>query len=57
MESIEGNRKDNFTIVRGVSDYHDGVQRREWQPYASLVAAAYAKSMILRVPYEDEDSD
>ena len=58
MQSIEGNRKDNFTIVRGVSDYIDGTQRREWQPYASLIAAAYAKTLILQLPVEEQsDSD
>lgn len=46
LESIEGNRKDSFMFIRGVSDYTDGSKNKEWQPYAALAAAAYMKTII-----------
>ena len=58
MQSIDGNRKDTFAVIRGVSDYRDGTQRREWQPYAALAAAAYMKTLVLQLPAEnDSDSE
>ena len=41
-----GNRKDCYIIVRGISDYKDGTRKKEWQPYASLAAAAFTKAVI-----------
>ena len=32
LESIVGNRKDSFMFVRGVSDYVNGSQNRDWTP-------------------------
>ncbi|KAF5300495.1 hypothetical protein FQA39_LY02294 [Lamprigera yunnana] len=46
IESILGNCKDSFVCIRGISDYKDGTRRKEWQPYASLVAASVMKSII-----------
>lgn len=46
LESIVGNRKDSFMFVRGVSDYINGMQNKEWQPYAALAAAAATKAII-----------
>ena len=46
IESILGNCKDSFICVRGISDYKDGTRRKEWQPYASLVAASVMKAVI-----------
>ncbi|XP_064595166.1 uncharacterized protein LOC135461847 isoform X2 [Liolophura sinensis] len=46
LDSIEGNRKDSYMIVRGIADYVDGDKHKEWQPYAALAAAAYTKTMI-----------
>lgn len=45
LESLDGNRNNSFMIIRGISDYSGG-SRKEWQPYASLAAAAYMKSLI-----------
>lgn len=50
LESIEGNRTESFIVIRGVCDYEDGSKKKEWQPYASLCAAAYMKAMILMIP-------
>ncbi|KAG8198073.1 hypothetical protein JTE90_020903 [Oedothorax gibbosus] len=46
VESIFGNRKDDYVFIRGISDYKDGSKKKEWQPYAALAAAAVMKSII-----------
>ncbi|XP_076092610.1 uncharacterized protein LOC143064006 isoform X2 [Mytilus galloprovincialis] len=59
LESIVGNRKDSFLFIRGIADYSDGTRNKEWQPYASLVAAAMMKTIIRLIsnPYLSEDED
>jgi nucleoside phosphorylase len=39
-------------VVRGICDYCDAHKNDDWQPYASLVAAAYARAMIETLPDE-----
>ncbi|GFU03739.1 uncharacterized protein NPIL_546322 [Nephila pilipes] len=46
VESIFGNRKDDYVFIRGISDYKDGTKKKEWQPYASLAAASVMKAII-----------
>ncbi|XP_055370770.1 uncharacterized protein LOC129605192 isoform X2 [Condylostylus longicornis] len=46
LESIIGNCRDSFILVKGVSDYKDGLSTRKWQNYSSLIAAAVMKSII-----------
>ncbi|ESO04745.1 hypothetical protein HELRODRAFT_172421 [Helobdella robusta] len=46
LESIVGNRKDSFILVRGVCDYYDGTKNVVWQPYSALVAASFMKTII-----------
>ncbi|CAI6334823.1 unnamed protein product [Periconia digitata] len=36
-------------VVRGISDFADASKNDEWQPYAALTAAAYAKEMLLKL--------
>ncbi|XP_013781407.1 uncharacterized protein LOC106465714 [Limulus polyphemus] len=56
VESIYGNRKDNYTFIRGISDYKDGTKNKEWQPYSALVAAAFMKAIICALdPCDDQD--
>ena len=50
MDSVEGNRKDSFLVIRGVADYGDGTSKREWQPYAAAAAACYMKALIQQLP-------
>lgn len=59
LESIVGNRKDSFVFLRGIADYYDGSRNKEWQPYASLVAAGYMKAIIKSIsnPHLSEDED
>ncbi|KAK3919649.1 50S ribosomal protein L9 [Frankliniella fusca] len=46
IESVQGNCRDNFAVLRGIADYKDGARRSEWQPYAALAAASVMKAMI-----------
>ncbi len=50
MESIDGNRKDSFIIIRAIADYYDGTTSKEWQPYAALCAAAFMKTLLCALP-------
>lgn len=49
VESIYGNRKESYIMIRGVSDYKDGRKKKEWQQYSALVAAAFMKSIIVNL--------
>lgn len=46
LESIYGNRKDQYVLIRGITDYKDGTREREWQNYSSLMAAAVLRSIV-----------
>ena len=37
-------------IIRGVCDYSDTHKNKEWQGYAAMSAAAYAKDLLCRIP-------
>ncbi|KAL4900379.1 hypothetical protein BDW74DRAFT_182708 [Aspergillus multicolor] len=37
-------------VVRGICDYCDSHKHKEWQGYAALTAATYAKLVLLKVP-------
>ncbi|KAL4861711.1 nucleoside phosphorylase domain-containing protein, partial [Aspergillus spectabilis] len=39
-------------VIRGICDYCDSHKHKEWQPYAALIAAAYAKAVLMQVPQE-----
>jgi len=36
-------------VVRGICDYSDTHKNKEWQGYAAMVAAAYAKNLLFRI--------
>ncbi|KAF2023522.1 purine and uridine phosphorylase [Setomelanomma holmii] len=42
---------DNFPclVIRGICDYSDSHKNKEWQGYAAMTAAAYAKDLLGRV--------
>jgi nucleoside phosphorylase len=40
-------------VIRGICDYSDSHKNKEWQPYASSVAAAYAKRLLRVIPPEE----
>ena len=57
IQSILGNRKECFMILRGIADYKDGTRKKEWQPYAALSAAAFMKAVLCRLdPMTSNDS-
>ncbi|KXJ86460.1 hypothetical protein Micbo1qcDRAFT_219483 [Microdochium bolleyi] len=37
-------------VIRGICDYADSHKNKEWQGYAAMVAAAYAKELLHQVP-------
>ncbi|KAK6523259.1 hypothetical protein TWF694_006148 [Orbilia ellipsospora] len=37
-------------VIRGICDYSDSHKNKEWQGYAAMTAAAYAKDLLLRIP-------
>jgi len=55
LESIVGNRKESFIFVRGACDYLDGTKNVVWQPYSALVAAAFMKAVIEKIPVAPTD--
>ena len=36
-------------VIRGICDYSDSHKHKEWQGYAAMVAAAYAKDLLYRI--------
>ncbi|KAJ6110511.1 hypothetical protein N7486_002746 [Penicillium sp. IBT 16267x] len=36
-------------VIRGICDYADSHKNKEWQGYAAMVAAAYAKDLLYRI--------
>ena len=36
--------------IQGICDYSDEHKNKCWQPYAALVAAIYAKELLLQIP-------
>jgi nucleoside phosphorylase len=36
-------------VIRGICDYSDSHKRKDWQGYAAMVAAAYAKDLLSRI--------
>jgi nucleoside phosphorylase len=37
-------------VIRGICDYSDSHNNKEWQGYAAMTAAAYAKDLLCRIP-------
>lgn len=46
LDSVIGNCKDSFILVKGIADYKDGWSTKKWQNYSSLAAAAVMKSIV-----------
>jgi nucleoside phosphorylase len=40
----------DFLVVRGICDYCNPNKGDDWQAYAAVVAAAYARALISSVP-------
>ena len=39
-----------YLVIRGICDYSDSHKNKEWQGYAAMTAAAYAKDLLSRIP-------
>ncbi|KXH29970.1 pfs domain-containing protein [Colletotrichum nymphaeae SA-01] len=39
-------------VVRGICDYSDSHKNKQWQGYAAMAAAAFAKALVCRIPYQ-----
>ena len=37
-------------VIRGICDYSDTHKNKEWQGYAAIAAAVYAKDLLCRIP-------
>ncbi|KAK1989763.1 purine and uridine phosphorylase [Colletotrichum falcatum] len=37
-------------VIRGICDYSDSHKNKTWQGFAAMMAAAYAKDLLLRIP-------
>jgi nucleoside phosphorylase len=37
-------------VIRGICDYSDSHKNKEWQGYAAMTAAAYAKDLLRQIP-------
>lgn len=36
-------------VIRGIRDYADPYKKKDWQGYAAMAAAAYAKDLLYRI--------
>ncbi|KAH7240019.1 uncharacterized protein BKA55DRAFT_542617 [Fusarium redolens] len=54
FEMEAGGVMDSFPclVIRGICDYSDSHKNKGWQEYAALVAAAYAKELLISMPPE-----
>ncbi|RYP53871.1 hypothetical protein DL768_001183 [Monosporascus sp. mg162] len=43
-------------VIRGICDYSDSHKNKEWQGYAAMSAAAYAKDLLCRIPPNDVEA-
>jgi nucleoside phosphorylase len=44
-------------VIRGICDYSDSHKNKEWQGYAAMAAAAYAKDLLCRIPQNRIESE
>ncbi|KAJ5626433.1 hypothetical protein N7528_003860 [Penicillium herquei] len=44
-------------VIRGICDYSDSHKNNEWQGYAAMVAAAYAKDLLCRLVPQQVESE
>ncbi|KAJ4864668.1 phosphorylase superfamily domain-containing protein [Trichoderma breve] len=44
-------------VIRGICDYSDSHKNSDWQGYAAMAAAAYAKELLIRIPPKKIESE
>lgn len=37
-------------VIRGICDYADSYKNKEWQGYTAIVAVAYTKDLLRKIP-------
>ncbi|KAI6357147.1 hypothetical protein MCOR25_007722 [Pyricularia grisea] len=53
MEAAGVVNRYNCLVVRGISDYSDSHINKEWQGFAAMAAAAYARALLDDIPSHD----
>lgn len=46
LDSVVGNCRESFLVVKGIADYKDGTTTKKWQNYSALCAASVMKSIV-----------
>ncbi len=44
-------------VIRGICDYSDTHKNKDWQGYAAMAAAAYAKDLLCRIPVNKVEAE
>ncbi|KZL80539.1 hypothetical protein CI238_13623 [Colletotrichum incanum] len=44
-------------VIRGICDYSDLHKNKEWQGFAAMMAAAYAKDLLLEIPLNGVEAE
>ncbi|KAJ5041338.1 hypothetical protein NUH16_011174 [Penicillium rubens] len=44
-------------VIRGICDYSDSHKSKEWQGYAAMTAAAYAKDLLYQIPTQKVEAE
>ncbi|RAQ49483.1 ankyrin [Aspergillus flavus] len=44
-------------VIRGICDYADTHKNKEWQGYAAMAAAAYAKDLLSKIPVNEAKAE
>ena len=44
-------------VIRGICDYSDTHKNKEWQGYAAMAAAAYAKDLLYQIPLNKVEAE
>ncbi|GKT68785.1 kinesin [Colletotrichum tofieldiae] len=44
-------------VIRGICDYSDSHKNKEWQGFAAMIAAAYAKDLLLQIPHNGVEAE
>jgi hypothetical protein len=51
------NQPPTLLVIRGICDYSDSHKNKEWQGYAAIAAAAYAKDLLCRIPPNNVEAE
>ncbi|OHF03755.1 pfs domain-containing protein [Colletotrichum orchidophilum] len=44
-------------VIRGICDYSDSHKNKQWQGYAAMAAAAFAKALVCRIPRQSLENE